>query len=211
MGPLTLSQLARDFSDSLVRVDALKPVWSPFQAGIGPHPEAEAVKLITNDMRAAHPERYISLALGFPYPDRRRQRCDVVIGDPAEWAVEIKLLRLLGDNGKANDNMLMHVLSPYPAHRSALTDVAKLRSSTFSCHLAILIYGFDYEAWPLEPAIQAFEVLALEQAPFLDRAVVPFEGLVHPVHQHGKVYAWEISQATGHVADDDGGNAEIRA
>ncbi len=29
----------------------------------------------------------------------------------------------------------------YPAHRSALTDVAKLRSSGFRCHLGILIYG----------------------------------------------------------------------
>ena len=30
-------------------------------------------------------------------------------------------LRLKGDNGKPNDNMLMHILSPYPQHRSALT------------------------------------------------------------------------------------------
>jgi len=29
----------------------------------------------------------------------------------------------MGDNGKPNDNMLMHILSPYPAHRSALTVV----------------------------------------------------------------------------------------
>ncbi len=36
------------------------------------------------------------------------------------------MLRLMGDNGKANDNMLMHILSPYPSHRSALTDCEKL-------------------------------------------------------------------------------------
>ena len=28
---------------------------------------------------------------------------------------EVKMLRLMGDNGKPNDNMLMHILSPYPA------------------------------------------------------------------------------------------------
>jgi hypothetical protein len=38
------------------------------------------------------------------------------------------MLRLLGDNGKLNDNMLMHVLSPYQAHRSALTDCETRRA-----------------------------------------------------------------------------------
>lgn len=116
----------------------------------------------------------------------------MVIGDPAEWKVEVKLLRLLGDNGKLKDNRLMHVLSPNPAHRSALTEVAELRSSGFVCHLAILIYGFDYEDWTMEPAVQAFETLALAQASFLDQVVVPFDDLVYPVHKSGGVYAWEI-------------------
>ena len=46
-----------------------------------------------------------------------------------DWAIEAKMLRMFGDNGKLNDNMLMHVLSPYPAHRSALTDCGKLAHS----------------------------------------------------------------------------------
>jgi hypothetical protein len=49
----------------------------------------------------------------------------------------------MGDNGKPNDNMLMHILSPYPSHRSALTDCQKLAASGFSGSLAILIYGYD--------------------------------------------------------------------
>lgn len=36
----------------------------------------------------------------------------------------------LGDNGKPNDNMIMHILSPYPDHRSALTDCSKLATCT---------------------------------------------------------------------------------
>jgi hypothetical protein len=27
-------------------------------------------------------------------------------------AIEVKMLRLMGDNGKLNDNMVMHILSP---------------------------------------------------------------------------------------------------
>ena len=126
-------------------------------------------------MQASRPERYTSITLGTPYPERQRQRCDLVIGDPAEWAVEVKMLRLLGDNGKLNDNMLIHVLSPYSAHRSALTDVTKLRTSTFSCHLAILIYGFDYEDWPIEAAVQTVYYFEVYAPCFGTRQIVPFD------------------------------------
>ena len=50
----------------------------------------------------------------------------------------------MGDNGKPNDNMLMHVLSPYPNDRSALTDCVKLVESGLNGLKAVLVYGFDY-------------------------------------------------------------------
>ena len=54
------------------------------------------------------------------------------------------MLRLMGDNGKPNDNMLMHILSPYPNNRSALTDCVKLLESGLPGRKAVVIYGFDY-------------------------------------------------------------------
>ena len=39
------------------------------------------------------------------------------------------MMRLMGDNGKPNDNILTHILSPYPAQRSAITDCRKLAAS----------------------------------------------------------------------------------
>ena len=68
------------------------------------------------------------------------------------------MLRLMGDNGKLNDNMITHILSPYPAHRSALTDCTKLVISQLGKHKAILIYGYDYPDWPMDPVIDAFEM-----------------------------------------------------
>lgn len=53
--------------------------------------------------------------------------------------MEVKMLRLMGDNGKPNDNILMHILSPYPEHRSALTDCDKLRGSNLSDRCAVMI------------------------------------------------------------------------
>jgi hypothetical protein len=100
-------------------------------------------------LAGADPPRYRSYRLGVPYADGTRQTCDVCLGGLAaeEWAVEVKMLRLMGDNGKLNDNMVMHILSPYPAHRSALTDCTKLLASGLGDKKAILIYGYDYPGW----------------------------------------------------------------
>ena len=81
--------------------------------------------------------------------------------------------------------MLMHILSPYPSHRSALTDCQKLAASGFSGSLAVLIYGYDYEALPMEPAVAAFEQLAEHRVQLGSRQAVSFEGLMHPVHRRG--------------------------
>ena len=112
-------------------------------------------------------------------------------GEPG-WAIELKMLRLMGDNGKLNDNMLMHILSPYPAHRSALTDVPKLIASGFDERKAIIIFGYDYDGWMMDPAIEAFRALAANQANLVECTPASFEGLIHPVHQRGRVFGWEL-------------------
>jgi hypothetical protein len=109
-----------------------------------------------------------------------------------DWSIEIKMARFVGDNGKDNDNILMHILSPYPPHRSALTDCQKLLESGFSGKRAILIYGFDHEAWPLDPAIEAFEILARSKVTLGERQNSSFSGLIHPVHREGRVFGWEV-------------------
>jgi hypothetical protein len=102
------------------------------------------------------------------------------------------MLRLMGDNGKPNDNMLMHILSPYPADRSALTDCSKLITSGLGERKAIIIYGFDYPGLPMDPAIQAFETLARSKVTLGTRAATNYSDLVHPVHSAGRVFGWEL-------------------
>jgi hypothetical protein len=102
------------------------------------------------------------------------------------------MLRLMGDNGKPNDNILMHILSPYPAHRSALTDCAKLADSVFPARKGILIYGYDYPDWPMDPAIDAFEALARRIVNLGVRESASFTALIHTVHQCGRVFGWEL-------------------
>ena len=197
---LSLTNLVTDFARAVQVVDSLAPVavssrsGASYQPGIGPHTEAQTVKLVMAHLAEADPLRYGSCRLGVPYGDGARQACDVCLGGPAaeDWAIEVKMLRLMGDNGKLNDNMIMHILSPYPAHRSALTDCTKLVASQLGNHKAILIYGYDYPGWPMDPVINAFEILASRQVKLASGAVEPFDGLVHPVHQRGRVFGWQI-------------------
>lgn len=196
--PVNLSTIVGDFALGLREVDARRPTAInlrskvPFRPGIGPHTEAATVALVMAELAAASPEKYREHRLGVPYPNAPRQKVDLCIGMPPEWdwAIEVKLLRFLGDNGQPNDNMLMHILSPYPEHRSALTDCRKMLSTRLARENAIVIYGFESETWPLEPAIEAFEALARARVRLGGRNEASFEGLVHPIHTHGRVFGW---------------------
>jgi hypothetical protein len=131
----------------------------------------------------------------FLTPNAPRQKCDWCWTLPTggKFYIEAKMMRLMGDNGKPNDNILCHILSPYPQQRSALTDCQKLAQAGFKGSLAILIYGYAYEGYPLEPVIRAFETLASEVVTLSSASVATFSGLVHPVHSRGAVYAWTIA------------------
>ena len=69
------------------------------------------------------------------------------------------MMRLFGDNGKTNDNITMHILSPYTQQRSALTDIYKLQESGFDGDKAIMIYGYDYDDYPMLMMLECFEAL----------------------------------------------------
>jgi hypothetical protein len=56
-----------------------------------------------------------------------------------------------------------------------------------------LIYGYEYEGYPLEPVIRAFETLASKIVTLSSAAAAKFGGLVHPVHKQGIVYAWTVA------------------
>jgi hypothetical protein len=121
-------------ADGAAAADRVRPVavshrsGASYRPGIGPHTESQTVKLVMATLADAFPDRYQRYGLGVRSTDGSRQACDLCLGEPPgwDWAIEVKMLRLMGDNGKANDNILTHILSPYPAHRSALTDCDKL-------------------------------------------------------------------------------------
>jgi hypothetical protein len=197
---IELAQLVDDFAEAIQLADARGPQARNSRSGIsympgmGPHSEAETLELVVTELSKRN-LAYVPHSFGVPYPGATRQRCDWCLGSAPcwEWAIEAKMLRMFGDNGKLNDNMLMHILSPYAAHRSALTDCTKLAASALDARKALLIFGYDYDGWPMEPAIEAFEVLASRRVDLSQRHRATYDHLLHPVHQRGHVYAWEIA------------------
>lgn len=196
---MQLRDLVGHFAEGISAADSKRPIAlnarskEPFLPGLGPHSEAATVQLVMSEIAVAN-AAYADFVTGVRYPEFPRQRCDLCIGSPQRWtwAIEVKLLRFLGDNGKPNDSIVMHILSPYPQHRSALTDCSKLAATSLAPKKAILIYGFESSEWPLEPVIAAFEVLARARVALGPREAAPFRGLVHPVHTEGTVYGWEL-------------------
>ena len=196
---MELQQFTDLIAAGLERADALRPGPPPsrtgtiYQAGVGAHSEDRMVELAL----AAVSDRLngVTVETRVPYPRSGRIKCDVRLSGDTDWAIEVKLLRRLGDNGKPNDNILMHILSPYKQDRSAVTDCVKLAQSGFAARQAVMIIGFEYPEWPLEPAVKAFERIASDLVSLRPCAPARFRGLVHPVQREGAVFAWEITGA----------------
>jgi hypothetical protein len=193
-----LPELITALATALWQADRQCPVWTSrtgrvYQPGIGPHAEDAAMALMLAELAAEPAFARIPFGQAIPYPGQGRQRCDLWVGDPLQWVLEVKMARFRGDNGKPDDTAIKDLLSPYPSDRSALTDTLKLATSGFTCRKAMMIYGFDYSDRPLEPAIHAFERLAAEHVHLGPRAQTPIGELVHPVHRHGTVFGWEIT------------------
>ncbi len=191
-----LSELVCDFANGLKQVDQMRPIGRSltrqYSPGVGPLPEAKAVKAVTTILAAAKPDVYLS-AGPCRYPESR-QMCDCRI--PGSWAIEFKLIRPYGDNGKEAEHWSENLLHPYRGNVSAIADCLKLRESTFKERKGIIVFGYEHTPPQinLETAVRSFEVIAREVVglKLCDRKVAVIAGLVHPYHQQAKVFGWEI-------------------
>lgn len=92
-----------------------------------------------------------AIELQFPYPSITQATCDLVFSTDGlwlpepEWAVEIKRIQLVGNNGKNNDYGLAKVLSPYLKDRSLFHDLRRQQSHAFARRHACVGYVFNYD------------------------------------------------------------------
>ena len=124
-----------------------------YLTGVKSLPEQDAVHAVTTWWGAEFSSDFIppnGQVEGVKYNTIPRAKCDHVFTTdhnlhPPEWAVEVKHIALIGDNGKRNDYAVAKVLSPFLKDRSLLHDVVRLRSDPPARRLAVIGYTFDYD------------------------------------------------------------------
>ncbi len=141
-----------DFDDSRFRENRKRDkVYLP---GLAAMPENEVVQCFTEWWSSTYPEELPShecVRLEVPYPLSKRAKCDLVlIADPSvdsrpEWAIEMKRIQFVGDNGKRNDFGVPKILSPYLKDRSLIHDIHRMIDDPIADKSAVLGYAFSYD------------------------------------------------------------------
>jgi hypothetical protein len=180
-----LAEVAADIADALVHIDACREPFRSFQPGVGPYGEPQVVKLIASHLNGM--AKYNSGALSKRTPD-------LLIRD--QWAIEFKIARPFGDNGMEAENWSVNLLHPYPGNVSTVGDCYKLMKLECPERKAVVVIGYEHQPAQvnLTPLIESFEVVARQVTRFKlsERIECRREGLVHPVHQVARVFAWEV-------------------
>src|SRR5208282_2202992 len=90
---MELQEVVNDIASGLSALDAAGSRFREFQPGVGPFGEPQLVKKIAGYLNTL--TKYCGLV--------RTKRCpDLLI--PDEWAIEVKITRPYGDNGKEAEN-----------------------------------------------------------------------------------------------------------
>lgn len=195
----SLDRLVSDLAAAFLAIDQSKPIGKSqtreYRAGIGPLREAEAVRHAIKYLKNQNNSVYQN-ASPCRYPNSKAS-CDLLI--PGEWALEFKLVRPFGDNGKEAEHWSENILHPYPGNVSSIGDCLKLAQCGFGERKAVIVFGYEHipPQITIESAVRAFELLAkeLHGLKLTQRAFSSFGPLVHPIHQQGQVFGWEVLPA----------------
>jgi hypothetical protein len=182
---MELSKIVNDISHALLAIDFSRVPFKNFQPGVGPYGEPQLVRAIIQHLNAL--PAYSASA--------RVQRTPVLL-IPGHWAIEIKLARPFGDNGKEAEDWSVNLLHPYEGSTSLIGDCLKLERLSGSERRAAVVVGYEHTPpqISLAPLLQAFEVVATTVVGVRlgARQQIVRTGLVHPVHQQLTVAAWEV-------------------
>ena len=157
------------------RLSTLRSCRSNNSRGVGPYGERQLVKLVAGRLNRL--PRYQGRAA-------TRRTPDLLIA--GEWAIEFKLVRPYGDNGKEAENWSVNLLHPYPGNVSAIGDCFKLREYSGPERRAVVAVGYEHVPCKIDltPLVRSFEaVCAGSPVKISDTIEVRRSNLVHPVHQ----------------------------
>lgn len=182
-GELDFKGIVNVVADILREMDSESPVHKGFKPGIGPFGEPQIVKKIAQRLSK------INISA-------KTKRCpDLKINE--NWAIEFKIVRPFGDNGKEAENWSVNLLHPYRGNVSLIGDAFKLLELDDLEHKGLLMLGYEHNPAiiDLAPLILSFEVLMTKvmKIKIEPRIEVRIENLIHPVHQVLRCVGWELT------------------
>jgi hypothetical protein len=182
---MELDSVIDDVLKSIIAIDSSREPFKAFQPGVGPYGEPQLLKLITN---------YLNHLPQYDLRVVTKRTPDLLIHD--HWALEFKIARPFGDNGKEAEDWSVNLLHPYTGNVSSIGDCFKLLDLIGKERLGVVVIGYEHTPpkIDLNPLIEAFEAIAehvahLHLSPRIERRR---DGLVHPVHQAVRIFAWEV-------------------
>jgi hypothetical protein len=182
---MDLSQLVDDVANALVAIDSSGVPFKQFQNGVGPYGEPQLMRALV--------QRLVELP-AYRGKTATRRTPDVLIA--GHWALEFKLARPFGDNGKQAENWSVNLLHPYPGNVSVVGDCLKLERWEGSERRAAVVIGYEHSPpqVSLEPLFASFEAIASKVVGLHlgSREQAVRFGLAHPIHQQLSVVAWEV-------------------
>jgi len=184
---MVLDRVVCDIADSLFEIDSSRVPYRDFQPGVGPYGEPQLVKLVASNLNK-NPD--------YAHKVMTKRTPDLLIS--GAWAIELKIARPFGDNGKPAENWSVNLLHPYAGNTSLLGDCIKLTASKVLEKRAVVVIGYEHTppVISLSPLLDSFEVIAREVLGIkLGERVQSLKvGLAHPVHQQLLVCGWEVLQ-----------------
>lgn len=183
---MQLSRLVRDVADALKAFDTECPVHKAFQPGIGPFGEPQLIKEVARRLNSQ----------GLPAKTRKSPDLEL----EKMWAVEFKIVRPYGDDGKVAENWSQNLLHPYAGNTSLIGDALKMMSTRDHQHSCVFAICYEHESPKinLEPLLSSFELIAerVMKIPLGRRVEERRSALVHPEHQVLRCVAWELVNPT---------------
>jgi hypothetical protein len=165
---MEINFILKRFSEGLRYVDshtthvsANRRTGEVYLPGVKTLTERQFVKELVEWWKKEHPEDFNpsqALYREVPYSQIPRASCDMKLssdGSPEEkpeWAIEVKHIALVGNNGKNNDFGVAKILSPYLKDRSLIHDIERIRKHGEAKRKAVIGYCFSYDEKSCEKA-----------------------------------------------------------
>lgn len=181
-----MQSIVNRFAEALRWIDESGAPFKNFQPGVGPYSEPQVVKKSLEYLKNRHPDEFCNA--------KTKRNPDVFI--PNSWALEFKIVRPFGDNGKEAEHWSQNLLHPYPGNMSSIGDIYKLISHNGIERKGIIVLAYEHDPPQIDLGIiiDCFERLVMDvlDLPLGKRCFTNLKNLIHPIHQQAKIFGWEV-------------------